>query len=202
MPQNKLIDLGGLSEPSQSPGNLTFTRLVKTLTEDPQQHLVLITQDMTENNPAVVMGASLPHPLFHDCLDIRQRPVVQACTSQVVFQLAPRFQLVNLLSPPRSLDEFIHRDDGFSSSDALAANNETAFNHSKPYWIGSIDREWPHLYIDPENKSATLRSAPLSANIRKEGLVLGEAWETTVQPARFDFFRVSGRMITSNHESI
>jgi len=97
------------------------------------------------------------------------------------------------------------QNSAFSDGLALTYHSSTSSDIITPYWIGARERKGVGQYINPEAKSATLRSNPTGADSSefvwyKDSSIdgdrgdnsLNKKWEVVIKPARLDIFRVSG----------
>ena len=192
------IILGKQTQPSQSPDDLTVTRLVKTLKDNAHPHLMLLTSDET-TTPAMVLGAYFPGPLWLNA-NGKDRREFKTGTSHLIFQLEPEFRLLRWACPGIPLTDIVNTHDEELSLEAMAGSENTSSTSNTVYWIGDPERTGPGLQIDPVARSALLTNNFTDAN---DGGVVwyedvgrhsdpGEHWEVTVKLGQINFFRVSG----------
>ena len=148
------------------------------------------------------MGSCFPSPLSN--------PGGEQCqlvskTPHFLFQLRPQLQLHRWNGPHIPLAKIITIDDGTPLLGAVAVSNELSLTTTKPYRIEGYERKGAGLCIDPETKSATLRSNTTNTD---SGLVVGyepvyikgkdsdkeiaSNREVAIQIDHFDVFRVMG----------
>lgn len=201
--QDMRIALEKLSHPSQRSDDMTMTRLVKSLVQDPHPYLLLFTGKETVTRPGTAVGAYFPGPLWLRANEGQEKREFKAGTSYLLFQLQPQFRLLRWTSPQIPLTNIIDTDGDAPSIEAVAASDETSSKFSKPYRIGDPERKGPGLHIDPETKSATLSNS--ADDDSGEGFwykdvyidgdgdrTLNKNWDATVKLDQLDIFSVSG----------
>ncbi|KAL8784862.1 MAG: hypothetical protein Q9195_008879 [Heterodermia aff. obscurata] len=174
--KDKIVVFRVLSESHQSSDDLTCKRLVKALAKDSRPHLILITEQTTEDDPATVMGAYCPNTLFPSGKD-------PSLTPPLLFQLTPELHIASWTNHPKPPTGFIHGGD----------DNDTMAKNSKPFWIGALDRKCPCLSIDPGTKSVTFTSTPMKTDFSLStglGPVDEMVWKSTAQPAQLEVLSV------------
>ena len=190
------------SPPSQRPNDLNAIHLVHSITQDPHPHVILLTSNATGTKPLTVMGSCFPNPLSNPGGEQRQ---LVSKTPHFLFQLRPQLQLHRWNGPHIPLAKIITIDDETPLLGAVAVGNELSLTTTKPYRIGGYERKGAALCIDPETKSATLRSNTTNTD---SGLVVGyepvyikgkdsdkeiaSNREVAIQIDHFDVFRVMG----------
>lgn len=184
------------SPPSQRSNDLNATHLVHSITQDPHPHIILLTSNATDTKPLTVIGSCFPSPLSNPGGEQRQ---LVSKTPHFLFQLRPQLQLHRWNGPHIPLAKIITIDDEISLLGAVAVSNELSLTTTKPYRIGGYERKGAGLCIDPETKSATLRSNTTNTD---SGLVVGYGKdsdkeiasnrEVVIQIDHFDVFRVMG----------
>lgn len=203
--QDMRIALEKLNHPSQRSDDMTMTRLVKSLVQDPHPHLVLFTGKETVTRAGTVVGAYFPGPLWSEANGGEEKREFKAGTSYLLFQLEPQFRLLRWTSPHIPLTNIIDTDGDVASLEAIAASDETSPKFSKPYRIGDPEIKGVGLCIDPETKSATLTSISTDDDSGegvwcKDAYIDGDSgdktlnknWDTTFKLDQLDILSVSG----------
>jgi hypothetical protein len=196
------IAIEKFTQPSQSLDDITLTRLVKNLAQDPHPHVVLFTGNEIASAKVTFLGAYFPGPLWVEANEGKKHEL-KAGTSHILFQFGPRLRLLRYTNSHVPLTDIISTDETVSL-EAIAASDAESPNFSKPYRIGSPGREGHGLYIDPETRSVTLSKPPASGsggklwyrdicmNGASSDATLNNTWEVTIKPFELKIFRVSG----------
>ena len=169
---------------SPNPYDLTVTRLVQSLTEEAYPHLILLTSNATVTMPLTIMGAYFPSPLS------------KPSTPPFLFQLRPQFRMYRWDGPHTPLTNIVNIEDDTRST--------------KPYRIGDPERKGVSLGIDPEMKSATLRSNTTNTysgefvgyklvcmNGSDSDMNTDSNWQVSIKIDHCDTFRVKGGVDTN-----
>ena len=205
--QDMRISLENSSPPSQRPNDPIVTNLVQSITQDPNPHVILFTSNATATMPLTVMGLCFPSPVSNPGGEQHQ---LISKTPHFLFQLRPQFQLHRWSGPHIPLTEIITMDHEAPLLGALAVSNELPLTTTRPYRIGGSERKGASLCINPETKSATLRSSTTNTDgslfvgyelVYTKGKdsdkQIASDWEVAIHIDQFDVFRVKGAIDTT-----
>lgn len=192
---NRPIALEELAQPLQNPQDMTITRLIKAIAQEPHPYIILVTGTDSITAQRTVVGATFPGPLWLETDDGRKSEK-KTGISHLLFQLEPQFRLFQWIDSGAPLTDVVNTEDRTISLKTIASSNS---DNNSPYWIGHKEGKGPSLHISPAQQSATLASKSDS-----DGRPVGyssistdsdSSWGVTIQPAELRVLKVSGGMI-------
>lgn len=173
----------------------TIVRLVQAISHHLSAYVVLFSSDAVSTTPKAIIGAYFLGPLYVTSTEAEnEKCETRNYTSHLLFQLWPRFCLLQWTNPDVPLTDLINTE-GNKVSLAKIATSEDLESLNVPYWIGHPMGQCAGLRIDPEKKTATLAGSDEHwyIDVSAEGNNgLSKNWEVTIQNARMDIFTVTG----------
>ncbi|KAH8899992.1 hypothetical protein GQ53DRAFT_206193 [Thozetella sp. PMI_491] len=179
---------------SPDPQDTTIHRLVQGLSNDASGYVLLFTGDGFGPHQKAAIGAYLPGSLHTASIEAGgTRSEARGNASHLLFQLQPRFRLLQWTKPAPPLTDLI-QSEGKKIALGEISTSEGSEPSVVPYWVGDPSGQGTSLRIDPGKKTATLaggdqrcyREVKVGGNGGHE-----KSWEVVIQNTQMYIFMVA-----------
>ncbi|KAI1878205.1 uncharacterized protein JN550_000387 [Neoarthrinium moseri] len=179
---------------SPGPEDMALSRLTQCLSHHSSAHVVLFTSDASAATLRIVIGAYIPDDPHKGGAEMADKKCeFRDDTSLVLFQLQPRFRLLQRANSGIHLSQLIRTGEiKVAVEESVTTTDPELLN--TPYWIGNPSGQGTGLRIDPRKNTATLICGDERCDMElKKGVNTEPAnhGDITIQNARMFIFMVA-----------